>query len=163
MLFRSYLFPVTSGVLRPERIWYALPNWQSVVPTRHHFFVFPALRLCRCDHFLLHFRHPSKSENFRGLSTRLNYYSTYGMEGQIFVTVNICRMSVFELEGTFYTGHTYPHIPCSSAEANLPKQTAGKSLPCISLQVFYNYLLIPSYTITRLISTMLSALNTIFP
>ena len=25
---RVYLFPVTSGVLRPERIWYALPNWQ---------------------------------------------------------------------------------------------------------------------------------------
>ena len=30
-----YLFPVTSGVLRPERIWYALSNWQWVVPTRH--------------------------------------------------------------------------------------------------------------------------------
>ena len=33
-----YLFPVTSVVLRPERIWYALPNWQSVVPTRHPIF-----------------------------------------------------------------------------------------------------------------------------
>ena len=32
---RVYLFPVTSGVLRPERIWYALPNWQWAVPTRH--------------------------------------------------------------------------------------------------------------------------------
>ena len=32
---RVYLFPVTSGVLRPERIWYALPNWQWVVLTRH--------------------------------------------------------------------------------------------------------------------------------
>ena len=32
---RVYLFPVTSGVLRPERIWYTLPNWQWVVPTRH--------------------------------------------------------------------------------------------------------------------------------
>ena len=25
---RVYLFPVTSGLLRPERIWYTLPNWQ---------------------------------------------------------------------------------------------------------------------------------------
>ena len=32
---RVYLFPVTSGVLRPERIWYTLPNWQWVVLTRH--------------------------------------------------------------------------------------------------------------------------------
>ena len=32
-----YLFPVTSEVLRPERIWYTLPNWQWVVPTRHVF------------------------------------------------------------------------------------------------------------------------------
>ena len=32
---RVYLFPVTSGVLHPERIWYTLPNWQWVVPTRH--------------------------------------------------------------------------------------------------------------------------------
>ena len=31
----AYLFPVASGMLCPERIWYALPNWQWVVPTRH--------------------------------------------------------------------------------------------------------------------------------
>ena len=31
---RVYLFPVTSEVLRPGRIWYTLPNWQWVVPTR---------------------------------------------------------------------------------------------------------------------------------
>ena len=30
-----YPRPVTSGVLRPKRIWYTLPNWQWVVPTRH--------------------------------------------------------------------------------------------------------------------------------
>ena len=35
---RVYLFPVTSAVLRPERIWYTLPNWQWVVPTRHPIF-----------------------------------------------------------------------------------------------------------------------------
>ena len=32
---RVYLFPVTSAVLRPERIWYTLPNWQWVVPSCH--------------------------------------------------------------------------------------------------------------------------------
>ena len=32
---RVYLFPVTSEVLRPGRIWYTLPNWQWVVPTSH--------------------------------------------------------------------------------------------------------------------------------
>ena len=36
---RVYLFPVTSRVLHPERIWYALPNWQWVVPTRHWLFL----------------------------------------------------------------------------------------------------------------------------
>lgn len=38
-----------------------------------------------------------------------------------------------EVEGTLYTSHTYLHTPGSSAEANLPKQTSGKSLPYISL------------------------------
>ena len=32
---RVYLFPVASEVLRPGRIWSALPHWQWVVPTRH--------------------------------------------------------------------------------------------------------------------------------
>jgi len=32
---RVYLFPMTSEMLCPERVWYTLPDWQWVVPTRH--------------------------------------------------------------------------------------------------------------------------------
>ena len=39
---RVYLFPVTSEVLRLGRIWYTLPNWQWVVPTRHILMIYSA-------------------------------------------------------------------------------------------------------------------------
>ena len=32
---RVYLFPMTSEMPYPGRVWYALPNWQWVVPTCH--------------------------------------------------------------------------------------------------------------------------------
>ena len=54
-----YLFPVTSGVLRPERILYALPNWQWVVPTRHIILV----RDATIQFYLYTFNYLSISEN----------------------------------------------------------------------------------------------------
>ena len=48
---RVFLFSLTSRVLLPERIWYLLPNWQWVVPTRHYisnvlvFVILPSLVL----------------------------------------------------------------------------------------------------------------------
>ena len=70
---RFYLFPVTSGVLRPESIWYTLPNWQWVVPTRHVFFYVGTLTLLPKTLLPGHYLHFDYSELIPDILIIQNY------------------------------------------------------------------------------------------